>query len=163
MAPKLSRNAAGALVETRRAGNDCTFSAPKSVSIAYVSGVEGIKEAHDAAVESVARHLEKHNSFYRAPDGLQHGKLVAARFDHATSRNIAPQLHSHLFVLNIVQAPDGSWRANEPKGIYQDLKSLGLLYRVELARELEARGFGIEIRDRSRMFFELKGVNPEWR
>ncbi|MBJ6802183.1 relaxase domain-containing protein [Geomonas propionica] len=31
----------GEVVETRRAGNDCTFSAPKSVSVAHVAGVEG--------------------------------------------------------------------------------------------------------------------------
>ncbi|QXE85544.1 relaxase domain-containing protein [Geomonas nitrogeniifigens] len=34
----------------RRAGNDATVYAPKSVSIAYVAGVKGLKEAHDAAV-----------------------------------------------------------------------------------------------------------------
>jgi len=161
IAYKLSRDhETGALVEQHRAGNDCTFSAPKSVSISYASGVEAAKEAHDAAVLSVARHLEKHNSFYRTAGGLKPGKLVAAKFDHATSRNIDPQLHSHLFVLNLVRTPEGGWRTNEPKGIYQELKSLGLLYRLELARELEARGFGIEILDRSRMFFELKGIDP---
>jgi conjugative relaxase-like TrwC/TraI family protein len=150
----------GRLIESHRAGNDCTFSAPKSVSIAYAAGVDAAKEAHDAAVVSVGRYLERHHCLYRTPEGLQHGSLVAAKFDHATSRNIDPQLHSHFFVLNAVQTPDGSWRANDPKVIYQELKSLGLMYRLELGRELEARGFRIEIQDRSRMFFELKGVDP---
>jgi conjugative relaxase-like TrwC/TraI family protein len=150
----------GALVESHRAGNDCTFSAPKSVSVAYAAGVDAVKEAHDAAVLSVVRHLEEHHSFYRTPDGLRPGKLVAAKFDHATSRNIDPQLHSHVFILNVTQTPDGQWRANDPKGIYQEVKSLGFLYRLELARELEARGLEIFILDRSRMFFELKGIDP---
>jgi conjugative relaxase-like TrwC/TraI family protein len=149
----------GALIETHRAGNDCTFSPPKSVSVTYACGVDGVKEAHDAAVLSVARHLEEHHSFYRTPEGLKAGKLVAAKFDHATSRNIDPQLHSHFFVLNLVQTPEGEWRANEPKGIYQEVKSLGLLYRLELARELEARGFGIYMVDRSQMLFELRGID----
>ena len=146
--------------EKHRAGNDCTFSAPKSVSIAYAAGGDAVKEAHDAAMVTIAAHLERHYSFYRPPGRLEHGSLVAAKFDHATSRNVDPQLHSHLFVLNMVQTPKGRWRANDPKGIYQDMKPLGFLYRVELARELEARGFGIEIQDRSQMFFELKGVDP---
>ena len=153
--------ATGALIESHRAGNDCTFSAPKSVSVAYASGVDAVKEAHDAAVLSVARHLEEYHCFYRTPEGLKVGKLVAAKFDHATSRNIDPQLHSHFFVLNLVQTPEGEWRANEPRGIYQEVKSLGLLYRLELARELEARGFGIYMVDRSQMTFELKGVSLE--
>jgi conjugative relaxase-like TrwC/TraI family protein len=158
---KLTRDkVSGDPVEEHRAGNDCTFSAPKSVSIAYAAGVDAVKEAHDAAVLSVAGHLERHHCLYRTPRGLQPGGLVAARFDHATSRNIDPQLHSHLFILNVVRTPDGKWRANDPKGIYQHLKTLGFLYRVELARELEARGFGIEIQDRSQMLFELKWVDP---
>jgi len=149
----------GALIETHRAGNDCTFSPPKSVSVAYACGVDAVKEAHDAAVLSVARHLEEHHCFFRTPEGLKAGKLVAAKFDHATSRNIDPQLHSHFFVLNLVQTPEGEWRANEPRGIYQEVKTLGLLYRLELVRELEARGFGIYMVDRSQMTFELKGIS----
>jgi len=84
---KTHDKAADAAVETHRAGNDCTFSAPKSVSIAYAAGFDSAKDAHDAAVGSIAGYLEKHHSFYRSPSGLQHGKLVAAKFDHTTSRH----------------------------------------------------------------------------
>lgn len=157
---KLGVDRDGGRTEERRAGNDCTFSAPKSVSIGYAAGIDGLKEAHDAAVRSVARQMERHHLFYRSSDGLKNGTLVAAKFDHATSRNIDPQLHSHLFLVNMTGTPDGSWKANEPKGIYQNKKHPGFLYRVEFARELEARGFQIEIRDRSQMFFELKGIDP---
>jgi conjugative relaxase-like TrwC/TraI family protein len=161
VAPKITRDKeSGERIETHRAGNDCTFSAPKSASIAYVAGVEGIKEAHDAAVVSVLGHMEEHYSHYRSPEGIKDGGLVAAKFDHATSRNIDPQLHSHVFDINAVHAPDGAWKANEPKAIFQDQKSLGLLYRQELARELQAGGFEIVVRDRSQMFFELKGIDP---
>ena len=56
VASGLSRDPeSGELVETRRAGNDCSFSAPKSISFAYEAGVNGIKEAHDAAVLPVRR------------------------------------------------------------------------------------------------------------
>lgn len=52
----------GALIEWHRAGNDCTFSAPKSVSVAYVAGVTGMKEAYDKAVLSALSHVEEHYS-----------------------------------------------------------------------------------------------------
>ncbi len=159
---RLSRDPeTGALVERHRAGNDLTFSAPKSVSIAYVAGVSGIKEAHDAAVLSVLSHVEEHYCHYRSPGGIMNGGMVAAKFDHATSRNIDPQLHSHVFVLNVVHAQDGSWKANEPKALFQDQRSLGLLYRQALARELASSGFGLEVQDRAEMYFELKGVDPQ--
>jgi conjugative relaxase-like TrwC/TraI family protein len=160
VSPKLTRDKTGGLVETHRAGNDCTLSDPKTVSIAYMLGVPGIKEAHDAAVLAVAGQLEEHYSFCRCPGGVVHGVMVAAVFDHATSRNLDPQLHSHLFLVNMARDPEGGWKANWPRTIFDDQKSLGLLYRQELAHELQERGFAIAIVDRSQMFFELQGVDP---
>ena len=69
---------AGGLVQKHRAGNDATFSAPKSVSIGFVLGVEGIKEAHDAAVAAVLEHMDDHYALYRSPEGVRNGWLVAA-------------------------------------------------------------------------------------
>lgn len=163
VAAKITRDReSGELVAQHRAGNDCTFSAPKSVSIAYAAGVSGIKEAHDAAVHAVLEHIDTHYSHYRSPDGVRNGELVAAKFDHATSRNLDPQLHSHVFVLNVVRSgEDDRYLANEPKALFQDQKSLGLLYRQELAHELRERGFEITITDRSQMFIELKRIDPK--
>jgi conjugative relaxase-like TrwC/TraI family protein len=150
----------GVRVEKHRAGNDCTFSAPKSVSIAHAAGVEGIKEAHDAAVLAVLEHMERHYCHYRVPGGELKGGMVCAKFDHATSRNFDPQLHSHVFYLSAVQTREGDWKASEPKIIFENQKSLGLLYRLALARELTERGYGITISNRSLMYFELAGVDP---
>ena len=127
-------------VEMHWAGNECTNSPPKSLSAAYAAGVPGIGEAHDAAVTAVLRHQEEHYTLYRAPAGVQRGELVAAVFTHATSRSLDPQLHSHVFVINMVRLPDGSWKANWNRPIFQKQKSLGLIYRQELARELQERG-----------------------
>ncbi|MGE3551108.1 MAG: MobF family relaxase, partial [Geobacter sp.] len=138
----------GTSLEDRRAGNDFTFSAPKSVSVAFAAGVEGIKEAHDKAVQAVAQHLEQHYSQARTPEGFQNGSLVAAKFDHSTSRALDPQLHSHLFVTNMTQTQDGRWRANEPLNIYKDQKALGELYRQELANQLQQQGHRVEWTDR---------------
>ena len=158
VAPKLVRDRnTGELVEIHRAGNDCTYSAPKSVSVLYAAGDMGVKEAHDAAVIAVLRHKEERYTFYRSHGGIVRGEMVAAVFDHATSRNLDPQLHSHVFVVNAVRTSDGGWRGNWNRTIFQDQKSLGLLYRQELARELEARGYRIAFTDRSQMFFGFKG------
>ena len=152
------REKGGGIVE-HRAGNDCTFSAPKSVSIAYAAGVEGIKEAHDVAVFFVLEHMEGHYCHYRSSGRVLNGRMVAAKFDHATSRNFDPQLHSHVFLVNVVQTRERGWKANETRAIFQDQKSLGLLYRQELARELTERGIVIAITNRSLMYFELAGVD----
>ena len=154
------RRKKGVLTEKHLAGNDCTFSSPKSVSLAHAAGVEGIKEAHDAAVLSVLEHMDEHYCHYRNSDLVLNGRMAAAKFDHATSRNFDPQLHSHVFLLNVVQTREGDWKAHETRAIFQDQKSLGLLYRQALARELTERGIEIVITNRSLMYFELAGVDP---
>ncbi|GFO63161.1 MobF family relaxase [Geomonas paludis] len=150
----------GDLIKKHRAGNDATFSAPKSVSIGFVLGVEGIKDAHDAAVAAVLEHMDGHYALYRSPNRVRNGGLLAASFDHATSRNLDPQLHSHVFILNAVLTGEGDWRANWIKPVFQDQKSLGLLYRQALAHELRLRDFPLRVTDRSQMFFELEGIDP---
>lgn len=149
----------GTSLENRRAGNDYTFSAPKSVSVAFAAGVEGVKEAHDKAVQAVAAHLEQHYSQARTPEGFVSGSLVAAKFDHSTSRALDPQLHSHLFVTNMTQTSDGRWRANEPLNIYKDQKALGELYRQELANQLQQQGHTLNWTDRGSLQFELSSVD----
>ncbi|WP_239026956.1 relaxase domain-containing protein [Geomonas oryzisoli] len=92
-------------MEVRRAGNDTTFSAPKSISIAYVAAVEGVKEAHDAAVLSVLDHMERHYCHYRHAKRTHPGGMVAATFDHAALRSIHLQLLSNIFLANAVKTP----------------------------------------------------------
>ena len=150
----------GTSVEDRRAGNDYTFSAPKSVSVAFAAGAEGIKEAHDAAVQAVAGYMQEHYSLVRNPDGAENtGSLVAAKFDHSTSRALDPQLHSHLYVANMTQDREGNWRANEPRNIYVDQKALGEIYRQALAHELQQQGHQLNWTDRGSLQFELASVD----
>ena len=42
-------------------------------------------------------------------------KMVAATFQHDTSHNLDPQLHTHAVIANMVQREEGKWRtmANE--------------------------------------------------
>lgn len=157
---KVTKDKSGKRIEAHRAGHDLVFSAPKSVSIAYAAGVAETKEAHDAAVLSLTEHLERDYSHYRSPGGILKGGLLAARFDHATSENLDPLLHTHLFLMNAVLIENGGWRANAPKAIFQDQKCIGLLYRQRLAYELVRRGFEIAVKDQTSLFFELQEIDP---
>jgi conjugative relaxase-like TrwC/TraI family protein len=162
VAPKPVRNKkTGEMGEVHRAGNDFTFSAPKSVSILYAAGDLRVKEAHDAAVAAVLRHIEERYTFYRSNRGIVRGGMTAALFDHATSRNLDPQLHTHVFMLNAVSTEEGGWRGNWNRTAFQDQKSLGMLYRQQLVLELDSRGYPFVFTDRSQMFFELEGIDAK--
>ncbi|WP_224981987.1 MobF family relaxase [Geomonas agri] len=114
--------------EVHRAGNDLTFSAPKSLSVAYAAGNHQVKEIWDLAVVNTMKYVEEHYRHYRTPDGTRvAGNIVAAKFDHVTSRALDPDVHSHVFLVNMVHTPEWKWLANEPKAIYQDKISIGML------------------------------------
>ena len=156
---KTAKDSDGKLIDTHRAGNDLTFSAPKSLSVAYAAGAEELKAAHDNAVKAVVAHIEKYYSQYRSSEGIEQAdNLIAAKFNHVTSRDLDPQLHSHIFVLNAVIMSTGEWKANEPLNIYRDQKALGVLFRQELANQLQLLGYQLEYSDRGQMLFEIVGV-----
>ena len=135
-----------------RPGRDVTFSAPKSVSIAALIGGDGrIVAAHDAAVKRTLAWVEENVVETRTMDpgsgrmvrtGDQ--RAVIATFRHEVSRNLDPQLHTHAVVANMVQGGDGKWRTMANEKLYASKMLIGTLYRAELARGLEALGYGIE-------------------
>jgi conjugative relaxase-like TrwC/TraI family protein len=91
-----------------RPGHDLTFSAPKSVSIlALIGGDKAMLEAHQHAVRVAASYVEKLISARETVDGktsiVQTGKMVAALFTHDTSRNLDPQVHTHMLVANMTE------------------------------------------------------------
>lgn len=62
--------------------------------------------------------------------------------------------------MNAARPPDGSFRANTTDLFFKNQKRLGRLYRQELAHELTGRGFQVTVKDRARLFIELKGIDP---
>src|ERR1019366_5785035 len=86
--------------ENRQMGWDLTYSAPKSVSIVWAganpSHRQEIEKAHQKAVECAFDYLEANTVTRRGKGGYIHEPtgLVAARFNHYTSRPGDPQLHS---------------------------------------------------------------------
>ncbi|AUZ85142.1 MobF family relaxase [Methylophaga nitratireducenticrescens] len=155
----------------RRAGWDLTFSAPKSVSslwaVADDQTHDAIEQAHANAVETAMTWLEESGgiSARRGKGGaeLECAALVAARFDHGTSREQDPQIHSHCFVMNLAQRQDGSWGAIQSKEFFSRKMAAGALYRSALADQLQQLGFGIE---RDKKSFAVIGVpdqlQQEW-
>ena len=100
------------------AGYDLTFSAPKSVSALWALGSDDVATAamaaHRAAVRAGLAYLDTHAGLSRrGTDGTEQiasEGLVAALFDHRTSRAADPQLHTHALVINKVHCADGRWR-----------------------------------------------------
>ncbi|MBE0617465.1 MAG: relaxase domain-containing protein, partial [Proteobacteria bacterium] len=98
----------------------------------------------------------------RQEDGVREivatGNLVVATFDHATSRELDPQLHTHAVVANLTRRNDGSWGALHNPSLFPDKMHLGRVYRSELARGPKALGYAPEITAAEKGLFEVKGV-----
>jgi Ti-type conjugative transfer relaxase TraA len=153
----------------RRYAIDLTFSAPKSVSIAWAVGTEevkrGIEAAQDRAVEKSLAFIEERMSLGRrgsASEGTitkEQVKLLAAVYRHGSSRELDPQIHSHAMLQNLGLRADGTWGALNEKEIFEWKMALGAVYRAELASEIDKNlGFGIES---DREYFRLAGIPPE--
>ncbi len=121
-------------------GWDLTFSAPKSVSLLALVGDDSrVMEAHNEAVTAALRYLEATTAQARIK---QEGKTtiettgnwIIARFNHDTSRELDPQLHTHAVVINATQRADGEWRALSSKEMFRAKMLGGAIYRAELAR-----------------------------
>jgi conjugative relaxase-like TrwC/TraI family protein len=150
-----------------RIGVDMTFSAPKSVSLMRHASPEHkalIDSAHREALGNVLKHINQEYAQARVQvDGkpqMIKGDLDTYIFNHEQSRRNDPEYHSHVNISNRIKCADGQTRSIEPKAIFQDQKFLGQLYRMELDRELKARGLETVITDKKQYFFEVKGV-PE--
>ena len=149
-----------------RPGRDLTFSAPKSVSLVALLGDDkAVAAAHDKAVKRTLAWLEATTIQTRMKDPesghLGHAggqKMVAATFQHDTSRNLDPQLHTHAVVANMVLGGDGKWRTMANESLYRRQKLIGMVYRSELAQELQALGYRVE-KTHADGRFEIAGVS----
>lgn len=131
-------------------GWDLTFSAPKSVSLLVeIAGDERLREAHQEAVKAALDWLEEHIVTYRQQGffGVRQqlsGNLVAALFQHDTSREQDPQLHTHSVVINATERGDQRWVSVHGKLFYEYKMAGGNIYRAELAMRVQELGYEIE-------------------
>ncbi|HDR2795176.1 TPA: conjugative transfer relaxase/helicase TraI [Enterobacter asburiae] len=158
-----------------RPGHDLTFSAPKSVSIlALIGNDKAMLEAHNHAVRVAAGYVEKLISARDTKDGVTSivhtGKMVAAAYTHDTSRNLDPQLHTHLLIANMTES-GGKWKALATDYIHnagfietvmKHQVTLGKIYRSALRQRVESLGHEVEETGKNGLW-EIKGIPEEVR
>ena len=166
---RLTRNAGS---EKRSPGLDMTFSADKSISTLWaVADPElrsEIEQAHnDAARVALEKTVFRHCGFTRIRDRdgqipVLPADLMAAMFQHGSSRDNDPQLHTHCVIFNAVKTrDDGRWRAMYQHPVYGWVKAAGAVYRNALAWNFQRQlGLPIEQYGRAGEFTRIEGV-PE--
>ena len=158
--PGTGRTLASNAGEKHKAGWDLTFSAPKSVSVAWAFAdmevQQQIAAAHDAAVRAGLDYLEQNAFSSRDRDGSKPLQgIIAATYQHSTSREQDPQLHTHCAVANIGLRIDGTVCAVDFDSRWK--MAAGAIYRAELAHRLQELGLDIE---RDAKSFRLSAI-PE--
>lgn len=156
-----------------RPGYDLTFSAPKSVSMmAMLGGDKRLIDAHNQAVDFAVRQVEALASTRVMTDGQSEtvltGNLVMALFNHDTSRDQEPQLHTHAVVANVTQH-NGEWKTLSSdkvgktgfiENVYANQIAFGRLYREKLKEQVESLGYETEVVGKHGMW-EMPGVPVE--
>lgn len=157
-----------------RAGMDHTFTAPKKLSIylemAEAKGntelSEAIRKAHDQAVNATLSHIEENYIYTRVRETkgadrvlVKTDNMIVSKFEHDTTRELDPELHTHCVIGNLTQLPDGSWQAISNEELFNHKMLNGQYYRSELAKNLKSLGFEIEMTDAKTMLFDIKGID----
>jgi conjugative relaxase-like TrwC/TraI family protein len=136
----------GKRTATARNLYDFTISAPKAISVQAFEDPRLIEAHHRAVTEmenSAAARIRRHG----ANDDRITSNLVIARYDHDTSRELDPQLHTHLVAGNLTyDGAESRWKALQASGIYERREYLSEVYRNALAREVTTLGYQIEDR-----------------
>jgi conjugative relaxase-like TrwC/TraI family protein len=148
----------------RQSGWDLTFSAPKSVSVAWSQAAPELRQKfealHHAAVCSALSYLEDVAGFSRrgrAGANLEKVGLTCALFEHGTSRTQDPQLHTHALVLNVSKREDSSTGTIQSKDLFRHKMAAGAIYRAELASLLQ-KILGLNVHMKT-IGFEIAGVS----
>ena len=122
----------------------------KSVSVLYGLGApatgRAVLEAHHAGLAEAVGYLDEHLGARRGHGGVQHVSgqgVLAVGFDHRTSREGDPLVHTHLVVANRVQGPDGRWTALDGRDVYRHRLAADAIYRASYQQTL-SRTLGVE-------------------
>jgi conjugative relaxase-like TrwC/TraI family protein len=149
----------------RRVFFDFTFSPPKSVSVAaLVAADKRIAVAHEKAVKIALVELEgfanaRLRSRSRNSD-RRSGNIIAALFQHETSRALDPHLHTHCIIFNATyDNEEDRWKALQNYEMLGAQKYAENVYYHEIARSL--REFGYTVVNKKRGDFEIAEIAPE--
>jgi conjugative relaxase-like TrwC/TraI family protein len=161
-----SLTAGRARPEGRVSGFDFTFSAPKSVSLLYglsdPSVTDVVRRVHAEAVADALGYLERNALRARRGAGGERRigaeGLIAAGFQHRTSRAGDPQLHTHVLVANATLGHDGAWSAPDARLLYFHSRTAGFLYQAALRSGL-TEALGVRFGPVTNGMAELEGIS----
>ncbi|HXV05909.1 MAG TPA: MobF family relaxase [Solirubrobacterales bacterium] len=149
-------------------GFDLTFSAPKSASLLWglggpLAGFE-VNAAHRDAVDAALGYLQQEACWTRRGAGgaefVKGSGYLAAAFEHRSSRNGDPQLHTHVLIANATQGPDGRWTRLYHPAVYEHAQTASYLYQAHLRHELTRR-LGVEWQEVRKGIAEVEGFADE--
>jgi conjugative relaxase-like TrwC/TraI family protein len=129
---------------------DVVLRPTKSVSVLYGLGDaatgRAVLAAHHAGLAEAVVYLDEYLGARRGHGGHEHVSgqgLLAVGFDHRTSREGDPLLHTHLVIANRIQGPDGRWTALDGRDLYRHRLAADAIYRASYQRQL-TRTLGVE-------------------
>lgn len=154
-------------------GFDLTFCAPKSVSLVRVFGGDvidkAVSAAHQTAIGEALEYLSAHAGYTRVHNPITGHKdlqklpgLVAAAYQHETSRAGDPHLHTHVLVPNRQARADGRLVSLDGTSLFHEARAAGIIYQATLRYELH-RLTGLEwgpVDARTGMA-EIAGIDPK--
>ena len=154
-------------------GFDLTFCAPKSVSLVRVFGDDVIDKAvsvaHQTAIGEALEYLADHAGYTRVHNPVTGEKdlqklpgLVAAAYQHETSRAGDPHLHTHVLVPNRQARADGRLVSIDGTSLFHEARAAGIIYQATLRHELH-RLAGLEWGpvDPATGMAEIAGIDPK--
>ena len=158
----------GERLSSARSLYDFTVSAPKSVSVQSLVDPR-LRDAHTQALAEMATEMELLAGARIRKQGActktaVTSNLVIAAYHHDTSRELDPQLHSHLVAANLTyDGTEGRWKTLQATDIYQQRAYLSEVYRNALARSVRELGYETVDRfDQGReRGFEITGIATE--
>lgn len=158
----------------RKAGFDLSFSAPKSLSIAYsLTKDDAILKAHQkgciAAMIAIEEAMQTQANEANKRIYQRTGNLIYAPFDHFTSRPVKhmingkphfisdPQLHTHCYVANVTwNETKNRFQALEIGNIHRLAPYYEAIYHSVVSAELQKAGYATR---QTKNAYEIEGVS----
>ena len=142
-------------------GDDITFSMPKSCSIESMLSDDKfniITDSHNNAVNKSIEYIENNYCYYKQQIKgenyiLKDNKILGAKFNHVTSRELDPQIHTHFVIFKNLKD-----HRFHNQIMYKNKKLINNIYMNELSKNLQKSGYEIVFDDKSSKF-EIKGYD----
>ena len=155
------------VTEERRHAWDLTFSAPKSGSLLWALVPAPLRTAiaqcHRDAIQTVLTWAEaEFGQMRRGRNGvhIETAQWIVGLFQHGSSRELDPQLHTHCCLMAVGITASGDTGQIDSYDLYRHKRLLGAAYRAELAKHLQQR-FSIALRPHKAArvcSFEIDGI-----